>query len=46
MFYAAAAMRTDETKWAFEGTDQVNLYHCSAAACARLDNNQRAYQAI
>ena len=26
LFYAAAAMRTPETKWAFEGTDEVKLY--------------------
>ena len=25
MFYAAAAMRTDETKWAFKGVDEIEL---------------------
>jgi len=42
LFYAAAAMRTEATKWAFEGVDEIEMRHRPAATSQALGDHASA----
>jgi hypothetical protein len=43
MFYAAAAMRTEATKWAFDGVEEIEMRHRPATSSQALGDHTRSH---